>query len=188
MRVSKEKAAEHRASIVTAAGRLFREKGVGGVGVAEITRAAGLTHGGFYGHFTSKDALAAEACAQSFRDKIATLDGAGDLATFIDQYLSESHLSRRDTGCPMPALAGEVARQEAGMGPPFAAGLADYAALLAARLPEGTGDRDQRALSLLSLLVGAVTLARAVVDSDLALAKAMLVAANIQAKALVGAD
>ena len=71
VKVSKEQAAQHRAAIVEAAARLFRERGLDGVGVAEITRAAGLTHGGFYGHFASKEALAQEACARSFELKLS---------------------------------------------------------------------------------------------------------------------
>ncbi|WP_029014265.1 TetR/AcrR family transcriptional regulator [Niveispirillum irakense] len=188
MRVSKEKSAEHRAAIVEAAGRLFREKGVDGVGVAEITRAAGLTHGGFYGHFASKDALAAEACADSFQTKIQALDAASDLAAFIDQYLSETHVKRRDIGCPMPAWAGEVARQDTGMALSFAVGLADYTSQLAGKVPEGAGPRDERALALLSMLVGAVTLARAVAESNPDLANRILAAARGQAKALAGLD
>src|SRR5687768_14918347 len=74
VKVTKEQAAAHRAAIVAAAGRLFRERGFDGVGVAEITRAAGLTHGGFYGHFASKDALAAEACGQAFAESLARLE------------------------------------------------------------------------------------------------------------------
>ncbi|WP_247896718.1 TetR/AcrR family transcriptional regulator [Azospirillum argentinense] len=73
MKVSKEKAAENRAAIVKAAGRLFRERGFDKVGVAEITKAAGLTHGGFYGHFASKDALAAEACEAAFAESLGRL-------------------------------------------------------------------------------------------------------------------
>lgn len=188
MRVSKEKAAEHRAAIVSAAGRLFREKGIDGVGVAEITRAAGLTHGGFYGHFASKEALAAEACLHSFQEKSRAFDGGGDVAGFIDAYLSENHLYERGTGCPMPALAGEVARQDpaSGLGASFAAGFSDHAALLESLLPEGDADRDQRAFALLSLLVGAVSLARAVKDSNPTLARTILSAAHQQTKTLAG--
>ena len=110
MKVTKEQAAAHRAAIVAAAGRLFRERGFAGVGVAEITRAAGLTHGGFYGHFASKDALAAEACGQAFAESLALLQARldrpdGDLLRYLDSYLSERHRDRRDGGCPMAARA-----------------------------------------------------------------------------------
>ena len=74
MRVSREKAAEHREQIIDAAGALFRSKGFGGVGVAEIMKAADLTHGGFYGHFASKDDLIAQASER--RLPIITLDGS----------------------------------------------------------------------------------------------------------------
>ena len=91
MRVSKETAAAHRGAIVAAAGRLFRAHGVAGVAVAEITRACGLTHGGFYGHFASKEALAAEAIAGAFAEGLARLEAAADLATYVRIYLSRSH-------------------------------------------------------------------------------------------------
>ena len=75
MKVSKTQAAENRAGIVDAAARLYREKGLSGVGVAEITRDAGLTHGGLYRHFESKDARAREACLRAFEWTITPLDG-----------------------------------------------------------------------------------------------------------------
>src|SRR4051812_19398836 len=112
MRVSKEKAAQHRAAIVAAAARLFRTRGFDGVGVAEISRAAGLTHGGFYGHFASKDALAGEACEHAFAAGIGRLSESGPLADYIASYLTERHRDRRDGGCPMAALATQIPRQD----------------------------------------------------------------------------
>ena len=96
VKVTKQQAAENRAAVVKAAGRLFRAHGFDGVGVAEITRAAGLTHGGFYGQFASKDALAAEACGQAFAESLALLrpGWTGPVATslrYVDSYLSERH-------------------------------------------------------------------------------------------------
>lgn len=91
MKVNKETAAKHRAAIVAEAANLFRERGFDGVGVAEIMQAAGLTHGGFYGHFASKDALAAEASTKAFADGAARVEKDKDLAAYLGRYLSERH-------------------------------------------------------------------------------------------------
>ena len=113
MKVSKTQAAENRAGIVDAAARLYREKGLSGVGVAEITRDAGLTHGGLYRHFASKDALAREACLRAFEWTIMPLDGleqdsdassAARLQAMVDSYLSTSHRDHPGEGCPAAAL------------------------------------------------------------------------------------
>src|ERR1700742_1006381 len=111
MRVSREKAAENRQKIVETAARLFREHGFDGVGVDTIMEGAGLTHGGFYGHFKSKDDLAAEAVTHA-------LAGSGDyqsqfatLGDFVGDYLSDRHREALGTGCAMAALSGDIVRQ-----------------------------------------------------------------------------
>jgi TetR/AcrR family transcriptional repressor of nem operon len=111
MKVTKAQAAQNRQDILEAAARLYREHGLDGVGVAEVTRGAGLTHGGLYRHFESKDALVREACARAFDWSIAPLDGlqgeqAGSLAARVQSYLSPQH---RDS-------PGEAARCGAGRG------------------------------------------------------------------------
>src|ERR1700759_157383 len=93
VKVTKEKAAEHRETLVKTAARLFRERGIDGVGVAEISKEAGLTHGALYAHFPSKEALAAEALGHGVRRAAARLgkyarDGVPDLAEFLDYYLA----------------------------------------------------------------------------------------------------
>ena len=109
MKVSREKAAEHRAAIVRAAGRLFREKGFDGVSVADVMKAAGLTHGGFYGHFASKDELAAEACGSALMHRVASwpslpTDSTADskeisLAEIAESYLTTHHRDNPGRGC-----------------------------------------------------------------------------------------
>src|ERR1700722_18435122 len=96
LKVTKEKVNENRAALVQAAGRLFRERGIDGVGVAEISKSAGLTHGALYAQFPSKGALAAEAFASGLEPglKKMTPDGAGKpaiLRDFFDDYLSTEH-------------------------------------------------------------------------------------------------
>ncbi len=173
MKVTKEKAAEHRAAIVEAASRLFRERGFDGVGVAEITKAAGLTHGGFYGHFPSKDALAEEASRHAFAESAARFD-ADDEATIpidalLDRYLSESHRDRPATGCPMAALAGGLGRQGEALQAVFSERVERFVGRVAERLPAGAAgdpaERHARALTLTSALVGSMVLARATADS-----------------------
>ncbi|AFK52449.1 TetR/AcrR family transcriptional regulator [Tistrella mobilis] len=183
MKVTREQAAANRAAIVKAAGRLFRERGFDGVGVAEIMKAAGLTHGGFYGHFASKDALAAEACGKAFGDTIERLetgrDQAGrDLGRYVENYLSEAHRTRRDIGCPIAALATEVPRQDAGIQASYAEGIDRFIDTLAARFPAlaaSEGDRG-RAILVISALVGGLALARATEASDRALSDEILAA------------
>lgn len=157
VKVSKERAAANRAAIVDAAERLFRERGFDGVGVAEITKAAGLTHGGFYGHFASKEALAAEACGEAFDKSRARVRADHDLAGYIENYLSERH--RAGAGCPMPAYATEIARQGTEVQERFADGVERFVQRLMGLLH----DRDDRngAIALASAMVGGMALARA---------------------------
>src|SRR6266853_1586198 len=117
LKVTKEKAAENRAALVQAAGRLFRERGIDGVGVAEISKKAGLTHGALYAQFPSKEALAAEAFASAFKHGFEqmTADRDGRPATLtdhLDYYLSFDHRDNLATSCAMSACVSEVARQD----------------------------------------------------------------------------
>lgn len=173
MKVSREKSAENRARILDVAGELFREKGFDGIGVADIMKAAGLTHGGFYGHFDSKDSLALEA-GKALVEKTKArwkevLDTAtGDpLETLLQHYLSRRNLTQ--TTCVFATLTQEVSRQGANMQSTFTAGLADLADML---VPFVAGDtpvaRRANALATLSAMMGSVILARSLDDADLA--------------------
>jgi TetR/AcrR family transcriptional repressor of nem operon len=184
VKVTKEQAAAHRAAIVEAAGRLFREHGFDGVGVAEITRAAGLTHGGFYGHFASKDALAAEACGRAFAESQAVLQSRldrpdGDLLRYIESYLSERHRDRRDGGCPMAAYGTEVPHQGEAVQARFADGVGRFVDAVAERLPvvgDDPGEHRGRAITLVAALVGGMALARATARSSPELSTEILAA------------
>ena len=126
MKVSKAQAAENRQGILDAAARLYRERGLTGVGVADITRDAGLTHGGLYRHFESKDALVREACARAFDWSIAPLDGHtpnANVADRIRSYLSPQHRDAPGSGCPVAALAVDAARAGPELSAVFAAGI-----------------------------------------------------------------
>jgi TetR/AcrR family transcriptional repressor of nem operon len=119
MRSSREEASQNRERIVTAAGKLFRERGIGAVAVAEVMQAAGMTHGGFYKHFASKDELAAEALEAAMHHTGAGLRAAAEQAAqeggnnaalriIADRYLTERHRARPGEGCAIAALSGEL--------------------------------------------------------------------------------
>ncbi|TGD92737.1 TetR/AcrR family transcriptional regulator [Methylobacterium nonmethylotrophicum] len=164
MRVTREQVRENRRRILEAAGRLLREKGFSAVTVAEVMEAAGLTHGGFYGHFASKEDLAAQALAQALIPAPREPGAAAGLAGFVASYLSAAHRDRPGTGCALAALGGEAARQPAPVRRAFTEGLEARLSRMQEGLPEG--DR-ATALAALSGLVGALVLARAVDDPAL---------------------
>src|SRR3954469_22029107 len=117
MKVSREQAVENRERIVETAARLFRERGFEGIGVADLMKSAGLTHGGFYGHFASKEDLIAQASAhalgraQEHWDKFAERVQDEPLAKLQTWYLSEAHRDHPGAGCLLAALGADAARQ-----------------------------------------------------------------------------
>jgi TetR/AcrR family transcriptional regulator, transcriptional repressor for nem operon len=156
MRVSREQMKEHRERVLTAAAELFRERGFDGVGIAEIMAAAGMTHGGFYRHFGSKDELAAQACGRAFGEALERLERKrGDLARYTDSYLTERHRDRPGSGCPIACFAADVDKTTGPVREQFVGGLARYLDRLAESLPR------ERAVALVASLVGALLLARA---------------------------
>lgn len=184
MKVSKAQAAEHREGIVDAAARLYREKGLEGVGVAEITRDAGLTHGGLYRHFASKDALAREACLRAFDWTITPLEGldsagadhdpAARLRALVHGYLSASHRDRPGDGCPAAALATDAARAGPEMSEVFALGVERNIQRFMAVLPDDGADRRSQTIVALSSMVGALVLARATAAGNPGLSEEIL--------------
>jgi len=172
MRYPARETAEKHEQILNAAARLFRERGFAGAGVAEIMKAAGLTHGAFYAHFPSKGELAAEAVARTFtqsEDRIYA--SAGDATdpkrAFLDSYLSSAHRNRPGEGCAIAALGPEIARDPAVRGP-----FTKEVKRMIARMAERFGCRNEEesrrdAIHLLSAAVGALILARAVDDPAL---------------------
>ncbi|MEV6995872.1 TetR/AcrR family transcriptional regulator [Streptomyces sp. NPDC093228] len=132
MGVSRQKAAENRGAIISAAEKLFRNRGVDAVGLVELMAAAGLTRGGFYNHFTSKDALVDEVMAKAMRDGLASLDtaarvsysrGTDALDDQIDFYLSPGHRADLDQGCPNAAFVGDAGRLDEEAQEDYARGL-----------------------------------------------------------------
>lgn len=174
MRVTREQANANRERILQAAGTLFREHGYDGVGVADIMERAGLTHGGFYGHFASKDDLAAEITLRVLATDgwLERLTGKHDpaLADVVQSYLSTRHRDNPGQGCVFAALGSEAARQSKIVRRAFTAGLRlRVDALLTVIRGRSASMRRQRALATLSTLVGAMILARAVDESNLSI-------------------
>jgi TetR/AcrR family transcriptional repressor of nem operon len=178
-RVSRERAGQHRRAITEASARLFRERGLREVSVADLMAAAGLTHGGFYGHFSSKDSLAAEACGLAFarscerwRRRIAAAPTPASARTaLIESYVSARSRNNPGASCPAAALAVDVAREgtHAPVREAFAAGIDDLVRILASveRDPDPATARAQ-ALADLSTMAGALILARATAGQPLA--------------------
>ncbi|WP_374582829.1 TetR/AcrR family transcriptional regulator [Pseudoduganella sp.] len=172
MKITKEKAAENRQTLVETAARLFREKGMDGVGVAEISKAAGLTHGALYAHFPSKDALAAEAMQFSTRAAYGKVtERPVTLPELIAFYLAPQQRDNLADGCPLAAAASEVARQDAAVGAGYTAGLRQMADYIAQQLPP---EQRGRALGIMAALIGAVGVSRNVYKSDPELANEVL--------------
>lgn len=171
MRVSREVAAKNRENVVEVAARLFREHGYDGIGLAGLMKAAGLTHGGFYKQFDSKEALAVESTAQALAGNLESwrkvMDAApGDkLRAFVDWYLSNAHLDERAGGCTYAALAAEAPRQGEPMRRAYGQALERAIARLIGLCDGDSEDeKRKRAIRAVSLLVGSLILARAVDD------------------------
>lgn len=163
--------------IVEAAGRLFRQDGVRPVGIGQIMDSIGLTVGGFYNHFESKDALFAAVVDSAVSNTVESeeadrLDSADYVRTLAGKYLSAKHRDNPALGCPLPSLSADVARGDAQVRAAYTRFVSRVAGKLADKLddtqPEFEGAAsDERALSVIALSVGGLLLARAVDDAEL---------------------
>jgi TetR/AcrR family transcriptional repressor of nem operon len=174
MKVTRQQVAKNRQRIVEVAGKLFREKGFDGVSVADIMKSAGLTHGAFYGHFASKDDLAAQACANSvgkIQDTWTALAGenpADQLGAIVSAYATPLHRDDLGGGCVLAALGANAVRQSGAVRRAFTEGIRSTVAMLSMIAPGGSNAaRREKALATLAGLVGALTLARAADDRRL---------------------
>lgn len=171
MRVTRQRAAANRTRILKVAGTLFRERGFDGIGVAGIMKRAGLTHGGFYGHFPSKDDLSAEMIARvlSEPDWLQQLSGLENPTArdVVRGYLSSRHRDHPGHGCLFAGLGSEVARQPRPVRHAFTEGLRVRVEALRGLLPGSAEARRKKALATMAGLVGALTLSRAVDDPRL---------------------
>lgn len=181
-----------RARILDEAAKAMREHGSDGIGVAALMKRAGLTHGGFYAHFTDRDDLVAHAVDRMFQDSGALLDhhlsrsdAARGLAALIDYYLSDEARRRTDGGCPLPGLSGESARMPPAARERFGRGIEGFRSALADALAAvGAAEPTKLASSVLAEMVGAMSLARALDDDEAA--GAVLEASREQLKQRLG--
>jgi TetR/AcrR family transcriptional repressor of nem operon len=157
MKVSKAVAAEHERALLEAAGTLYRDRGFGDVGVAEIVAAAGLSHGALYSRFSSKQALQSAAVRDLFDWTAGVVASLPDRAAVLDLYLSRQHRDHPGTGCPLSALSADTARADRTTRSDFAAGLEHLIDAMEAL----TGDDRPQTIATIATLVGALTLARA---------------------------
>lgn len=174
MKITKEQAEENRNKLVATAARLFSAKGIDGVGVAEISKEAGLTHGALYAHFPSKDALAAAAMQFSTRSAYSKVTAQPvTLPGLIAYYLAPAQRDNLATGCPLAAAGSEMMRQDAGVGDGYTAGLRQMVDCIGRQLPAGDGQR-QQALAIMAALIGGVSVSRNVYKTDPELANEIL--------------
>jgi TetR/AcrR family transcriptional repressor of nem operon len=196
MRLSKAKTAQNRREIIDAASRLFRERGYDAVGLTDLMQEAGFTHGGFYNHFVSKEALATEAYRASFDHYLSSLisefeksteNGEHALHNFLESYLSTAHRDDPAHGCPGAALVVDAMRRDESTQNCYAKNIEAYIAIFMRQLSavdrseseaELTAHRVQ-ALSLLTQVVGALTLSRAVAKCNPALSSEILKVARV---------
>jgi TetR/AcrR family transcriptional repressor of nem operon len=164
MRVTKEKTLENKRRIVETASRLFRQHGYDGIGIADLMREAGFSHGGFYNHFSSKEELIAAASQDAFEELERETRGK-DLSEILASYLSPIHRDDLARACPATALGCDAGRQTDGTKRVFKAGIEGWLARIDCALEEEGVDGNERrdkAINLLAKAVGAVVLARAV--------------------------
>ena len=173
MRVSRAQAEANREAVINAASRLFREHGFDGIGLKDLMKGAGLTQGGFYKQFESKDDLAAQASRRAMEHATrrwsavaaASLD---PLEAVIGLYLSIGHREGKSDGCPLVALGSDAARQSVEVRVPFQDGIGAHLEILDELIPAAESPKTYaKAMAMLSLMVGAVTISRILKDEEM---------------------
>jgi TetR/AcrR family transcriptional repressor of nem operon len=192
MRVSRIQAAENRQTVIDVASRLFRERGFDGIGLKDLMEGAGLTQGGFYKQFASKEDLVAQASGRALESATrrwsaaAAVNPEDPLGAVIAFYLSAEHREETMDGCPLVALGSDAARQGRDVKASFEAGIRAHLEVLGRLISAIDGEKPEgKAMAILSTMVGALTLSRVVNDPDLA--QAFLDAAVEQVREAVAA-
>ncbi|MCZ4072045.1 TetR/AcrR family transcriptional regulator [Agrobacterium tumefaciens] len=192
MRVSRVQAEENRERVINVASRLFREHGFDGIGLKDLMKGAGLTQGGFYKQFASKDDLAALASRRALESATrrwsdAAADTSDPLESIIRIYLSKDHSGEKAEGCPLVALGSDAARQTAEVRRPFEDGIRAHFQVLEELIGEGDDRaRSGKAMAILSMMIGAVTLSR-IIEDEL-LSTSVLDAAASEVRRIAGRD
>ncbi len=174
MRYGPEHKAEVHQKIVKDASRRVRAEGLNGAAVAAVMRDTGLTHGGFYKHFPSKNGLLLESLREAFRDIIETLAGVAEQShpeapwkAIVKTYLSPEYCDHIERGCPLPALAPELARAGKGMQRLIFAELLNYKNRMVRYMPgRRAADKDRAFFVIFSTMIGAVEIARILPDRE----------------------
>jgi TetR/AcrR family transcriptional repressor of nem operon len=183
--VKREQSDENREVLLATASRLFRERGIDGVGVAEIAREAGLTHGALYAHFRSKDDLATEAFTQALALSREAFRGKGtrrkrSVSGYLDYLLSPLNRDEPGMSCPMTASASEIGRHGKDISARFAKGFQEKANAFEAVMDDAVPEAERRRLGLaiVAAEIGAMAAARAVAKSDPSLSDEILKAVH----------
>lgn len=194
MRYDAEHKLRTRDKVVKAAAKAIRAKGPDGIGIADVMADVGLTHGGFYAHFASKDDLVAAAVGQMFEEARARLAAetqqrapADGLRAYVDFYLSPAHRDARRAGCPVAALSSDLPRMTAKLRRHFAAGSEALVEALSALLAQlGREQPVAEARSVFAELLGALSIAR--IESDAARSDEILASSRTAIKHRLGLD
>jgi TetR/AcrR family transcriptional repressor of nem operon len=172
MRFEKGHKAATRQRIVETAARKFRKEGIAAVGIAGLMAEAGLTHGGFYAHFESKEALVREAVGAALDETRARMDRAAEAQAGIEglirRYLRPTHRDTPERGCAIATLAAEIARHDPATRAAFGARVDAFLSRLEDHLPPALDapDKRRRAIGILSVLLGALQLSRVLVNEE----------------------
>lgn len=174
MKVTREQAALNRERVVATAARLFRERGFDGIGISDLMKEVGLTHGGFYAQFPSKEHLMAEAATAAALEREAALsrylEARPDegVAAFVEKYLSKGHRDSPGDGCYMATLGVDASRHGPVVRAAFTQAVEKAIGMLAQAEPEPSGEgRRARAIADYASMIGAMVLSRAVSDEAL---------------------
>ena len=178
MRKSKQEAAVTRQRIIKAAAEEFRQNGIAGTGLSDLMAAAGLTHGGFYRHFDSKDQIVAEACTAAAESLVEQLAASASrkspqrgLKAIVESYLSAAHRDEPADGCPVAALGSEIARSDEKTRAAATQAFLKLVQIIAAASDNTRPDvARRRALVAAATMIGALTMSRVVTDSELSAA------------------
>lgn len=184
MRRSRADKAITHSKILTVAAKRFRERGLDGIGVADVMKEAGSSVGGFYKHFGSRDDLVIEALGEAFKDLDTLQSRAPDLTTYLQDYLSDFHRDKPAVGCAVTTFAGDVRHASSGVRTVYTERVKHTLGYYEAGLKGGDQEsRRTRAILLLTAGIGGLTLARAV--NDKALSKEILQALREEFSSLV---
>ena len=193
MRVSRVQAEENRQMVINVASRLFRQRGFDGIGLKDLMEGAGLTQGAFYKQFASKDDLAAQASRRALESAsrrwsaAAAANPKDPLGAVIAFYLSMAHREERMDGCPVVALGSDAARQGVDVKVAFEAGIREYLKMLGRWIGEPDGeDSGNKAMAILSTMVGALVLSRAVNNKRLSKRFLQAAAKDVLARSCAG--